>query len=619
MKRSIISTGLVLLILVGVVGLLRCCASTPGSVELAAAFTPQGALRVTHLGGAMEVRVLDAGGLLLATGKAHGRDTAELVFSWTPGSVYRIRTDAGSEAEVRAPESPPLLALRLHAPLGQPPTEVILRDPLPKTGEHRVPVRVSPGETLDIMLEIEKLSDDRPDLAVDVHSEVTGDMGGADLSQAWDAADEALSFEFDKHMYTARLRMGKTLPGGEVMVRVSSDDFDERFHLSFEPAALEAGTIRLAAWDMPTDALGNVKTGRPRDQVVMPNRVWGRLASWVGIRPMGHEATEAYTFQRIDVKNGGNYPVTLLIAGEGLDPATRRESRFFDPPTWDAGGGTNRTVAYLRVGAGETGRCVLPVYVAPDTPAGEYLRRIRVTALGSDHVLLEEERPFAIVRTKTWLTLWVAGVAALIALWLGGCLIFYQRLVRSFGVRTLVLLSLLGSLQFCLSFAGGWVSSVLYALLGPFNCLVGGFLTEVLTYLIVTAILYLVPRVGAMTIAGVISYLMGGIMFGTFGLADLLFVGSALAFREIFLLAFGVTRFHPGPGKPPALLPMMLALGFADAAATFTNLALFAVLYRLFYAPWFIVMNVAITGFLYTCVGVWLGRSLGRSLREVRP
>lgn len=156
-----------------------------------------------------------------------------------------------------------------------------------------------------------------------------------------------------------------------------------------------------------------------------------------------------------------------------------------------------------------------------------------------------------------------------------------------------------------------------YALLGPFNCLVGGLLTEVMTYLLVTSILFLVPRVGAMTLAGLVTYVMGGVLFGSFGLTDVIFVGSSIAFRETLLFAFGVTRLGPAREKPPNLLAMMLALGLADAAGTFTSLALQAVFYRLFFADWYVLLQVAVTGFAYTAIGVYLGKSLGMSLRKV--
>jgi len=134
---------------------------------------------------------------------------------------------------------------------------------------------------------------------------------------------------------------------------------------------------------------------------------------------------------------------------------------------------------------------------------------------------------------------------------------------------------------------------------------------------LVTSILLLVPRVGGMTLAGLVTYVMGGVLFGSFGLTDLLFVGSAIAFREVLLWSFGVTRFGPAGSKPPRLVAMILALGLADAASTFTSLALQAVFYRLFFADWYIFLQVVVTGFCYTALGVYLGRPLGMSLRKV--
>jgi len=311
--------------------------------------------------------------------------------------------------------------------------------------------------------------------------------------------------------------------------------------------------------------------------------------------------------------------MALLVVCEVLRADTAEQVPFFDPPSWESGGGTNEVLAFVRVAPGDTQACVLPLHAQPDTPAGLYRRRLTVTPLGSDRILAQLEAPLGVVRTKPVFSAWVVFASVLSVGWLAGLLVCYRRLVQGLGVRALVLLSLLGSLQFCLQFVGGWISSVLYAFLGPFNCLVGGFVTELMTYLLVTAILFLLPRVGALTLAGMVSYLMGGILFGSFGLTDLLFVGSAIAFREGFLLLFRVTHFGATPARPPAIVPMMLALGLASAASTFTNLALFAVLYRLFYANWYVILNVGVTGFLYTVIGVYLGKSLGLSLRKVRP
>jgi hypothetical protein len=77
-----------------------------------------------------------------------------------------------------------------------------------------------------------------------------------------------------------------------------------------------------------------------------------------------------------------------------------------------------------------------------------------------------------------------------------------------------------------------------------------------------------------------------------------------------------VTKFRQ-TADAPAIIPMMIALGLADAASTFTSLTLNAVFYRLFFANWYIMLNVFVTGFIYTLIGVYLGRPLGHSLRKV--
>jgi hypothetical protein len=56
----------------------------------------------------------------------------------------------------------------------------------------------------------------------------------------------------------------------------------------------------------------------------------------------------------------------------------------------------------------------------------------------------------------------------------------------------------------------------------------------------------------------------------------------------------------------------------AEAASLFTSLALYGVFYRLFYARWYIALQVCVTGFAYSALGVRLGRPLGLSLRKVQ-
>ena len=619
MRRWVFPAGGVLVLAVAVLVLRQVGAPRSDNAGVTTEFTPRGMLRVRHAARVDVVRVLNEGGDVVAVAHTHGKPTTDIPFAWKPGATYRVETDKGHGVSVAAPRNPPALAIRMHTPLGQTPHEFLLTPPFPEHQSLRIAVPVAPGEGIDILLEAEKLADDAQPLALVVTMEARA-AAGFSVDPPWEGHARTLEFEFDKLLLTSHISIGdKGAPEHTLPVTVAGDGFELELELTFVPAQLEGEAIEVADWAMPTDESGRHSPGQPSEQIVMPNPVWDRLARWWGISPGYIDSSAPYAYQTVLLSNNSPHTAGLLVTSEILNPDTHEQAPYFDPPFWESTGGTNQVVAFVQAGPGKTAPCVLPIHVDPATPAGLYQRRIVVTPLGSDRILAMREAPLGVVRTKPLFSTWVAFITVLSAGWLGGLLVFYRRLVRALGVRALVLLSLLGSLQFCFTFAGGWVSSILYAVLGPFNCLVGGFLTEVLTYLFVTAILYLLPRVGAMTLAGLVSYLMGGILFGSFGLTDLLFVGSAIAFREVLLFAFRVTHMGtPSPPRPPAFVAMAVALGLADAASTFTNLALSGVFYRLFYANWYIVMNVTVTGFLYTVIGVYLGRNLAISLRKVR-
>ncbi len=648
MKRVLATLSLaVVLILFGVVLTRRLRQPEPPlAPELA--FARPGVAEVHNPGKAETIDVFDARGHTVARTRAYGRPRAEVRFAWQPGATYRVVADDGASSTARAPEASAELVVRLHAPLGQTPHEFTLRKmgtgPLfslqePRRGEpssqnrrlspsspffqkraaspFSVAVPAAPGETIDVMLEIEKLTDGER-FEFGVSSEIDEeDSGALRMEPPIEEAGEALESEFDKRIWTSRVRLGDRLPGAPLVITLESGELVLPLAIRFVSRAIDREGLRVVAWRLPTEHDGFHERERVADRIILPNRVGVRVASWLNVRLSVPSPYEPFTYQTLWLRNDTAQPISLLLVSEILDPTGGQPVEFFAAPEFESTGGTGRIMAYAHVGPGQTQPCPLPVYVRAETPEGTYLRRIKIKPLGSDRTLEVLEAPLGVVRSDLLFSGWLLGATVLSLAWLAATLVLYRRMVESLGIRVLVLLALLGSLQFCLQFMGGLVSMVFYALLGPFNCLVGGLLTEVMTYLLVTSILFLVPRVGAMTLAGLVTYVMGGVLFGSFGLTDVIFVGSSIAFRETLLLAFGVTRFTSARAKPPRLLPMMLALGLADAAGTFTSLALQAVFYRLFFAGWYVFLQVAVTGFFYTAIGVYLGKSLGMSLRRV--
>ena len=608
--------GLVLLAVVVVLTTRRSVEEAPPG-PLDVAFPRPGVVQVRGLAGAEAVSVLNAGGHALARTRLFGKDHAELRFPWIPGTRYVVTPEGEAGLAVVAPDTTAELAVRLHAPLGQNVEELLLSRPFHSIPPTDLMVLTQPSETVDIMLEVEKLSDDVPVAFRLLSNAHQLEAQGVKVAPAPGGEEKRLEFEFDKEVWIGHLTLGEQLPEEPLRMVLAVGEARFELNLAFVSRELRESQLVVDQWQLPTDKNGQFESHRVADQLTIPNPVWSKLASWVNVRPPSINFFDPYAYQTLRIRNESAQPIGLFLTGEVVNPLTGEPVQYFTSPEIESTGGTGTIRGYARLGPGQSAPCTLPMFLGPQTPAGSYLRRVTITPMGSDRAIRTVEAPLDVSRSRPVFTAWVIGIFLLSSLWAVTAAVCYRRLVQSLGVRLMVLLSLLGSLQFCLHFVGGIVSNVLYAFLGPFNCLVGGLFTEVMTYLIITSTLFLVPRVGAMTLAGLVTYAMGGILFGSFGLTDILFVGSGIAFRELFLLLFGVTSFGPRGEKAPNVAVMMIALALADAAGTFTSLALHSVFYRLFFANWYIFLQVVVTGFAYTALGVYLGGPLGRSLRRV--
>jgi hypothetical protein len=583
-----------------------------------AAFIPGGSLLIRVSDRTHDVQIFDQQKKLVTQSPVFENKEVEIRFQWKIGQNYTVCFDGKKAGTVTAPSFRPQYRLRIHAPVGQKTCDFYLTDEQRLLPDTMLFIPIHAAEKVDLLFEIEKLSDTAAgNISIQVEP-ATPEISGLFLNPRSIVDSASLDFEFDKKFWSIQASMSDNsiTMTTAFNATLTADAWRRTFAVAFTRLSDAADSIRIVNWSLPTDNSGVSSSRHAAGTILMPNTLWDRIGSWFGVKTESINFFKPFTFQTAHIANMGPEPAGLMLTGEIVDVTTNAESAYFKAPDNQFTGGTDKIVSFVTVDPGETEACVLPVYVAHTTPAGGYKSRITVQRLGSDRILQRLENSVSVVRSNILFTSWTLGIAILSIGWLGAVIVFYKRIVNSLGLRILVLLSLLGSLQFCLSFAGRIVSSAMYAILGPFNCLVGGLLTEVLTYLLVTSILFLVPRVGAMTLAGIVSYIMGGILFGSFGLTDILFLGSGIAFREIFLFVFGITRLRQPTGQP-AIVPMMLALGLADAASTFTSLTLHVVFYRLYFADWYILLNVVVTGFLYTVIGVYLGKPLGQSLRKV--
>ena len=599
--------------------LLTACRSeeSKAPLPLTAELTKPGVLEIRGATSVDTVEVRDASGNPVARAQSFGRDAFEMRFDWQPGTSYRIVPDIGNTFTIDAPSSRPALAIRIQAPLGQNVQEYLLYTDQPAADRTPIAVLADPNETIDILVEIEMQAEGRPIQAV---LSLGPDRTGNDLPRmdpVIAGVPVQLRYEFDNALFQSRVHIGNALPSGDAVLTLTGDGVDFKTHFVFARRNLSEADLTVVSWDLPCDDQGLFMPGRAPNQISLPNPIWQKVGSFFNVQTERVSYFEPFVFEHLLLENHRDQPVNLLLKSAAVNPRDGSMVSFFSAPDYFSKGIVQPVMGYCKVPPNATAACIMPIFVRPETQAGTYTREITMFPMGSDKPLRTLKGTVGVLRSNSLFSLWLAVTILISVAWLVLVVIFYRRIVTSFGVRVLTLLSLLGALKFCLGFGTELLNQVLYGLLGPFNCLVGGLLSEVVTYLLITSVLFLVPRVGAMTIAGIVCYLIRGILFGSFGLTDILFTGSSIAFFEIFLFVFGVTRFRQTPHHKPKILAMMPALAIADAAATFTALTLHSVFYRLFFADWYIVLQVGVTGFLYTLIGVYLGRSLGQSLKKV--
>src|SRR3989304_1462741 len=142
-------------------------------------FTRPGVVEVHSPGKAQAIEIYDAAGRLVARAPTYGRPVTEVRFPWQPGSWYRALADEGPSTTPGAPPVAPEFLVRLHAPLGQAPREYAFGKPFAENAQREMAVPAGPGETVDLMLEIEKLTDAEP-IVFPGASEIkpTGSRGG---------------------------------------------------------------------------------------------------------------------------------------------------------------------------------------------------------------------------------------------------------------------------------------------------------------------------------------------------------------------------------------------------------------------------------------------------------
>lgn len=414
----------------------------------------------------------------------------------------------------------------------------------------------------------------------------------------------------------------RSLSGSVRWTTADRETWEETAIVQLRVASLDeiAEHISIVSIDMPTDSSGVTDPRQRKNTIYHPRP----LFSWLGT-----QQTDEYTpvtYQTVHLNNEGDETIHVVVSSINLDVKTRETVPFLVPP--DAvNAGTDRSISFASLPAGELASIPLPIYFHPQfAVAGEYEREISVKIWGSDTTVLSAKSLLHIVVPNRH-ALFVSGLAIL-----ASCtgLIVLLRYHRQFFVRfttkQLIVIALFGTTIFVAVVVPSTLFlNLISVILGPFSVLITGLINETLYYALLTALLvyiYGAPgdktrpdnsgmqtyrKGGVILLVSAVRLLLGAVTFGLFTPMTIIYTGTSILLLETgFLLV-----------RRKGLLAWALVLGVCDAIAAYVDFQLSILFYRLFYADWYILLRIFVEGFAYTFLGVLLGARLGRGLWRV--
>jgi hypothetical protein len=518
-------------------------------------------------------------------------DRVDLPVAWSRGGTWTVRTRsaAGDRVSDLAVAEPEGSLVELEAPLGT--------DRVPVGDGARLGVVVPPGAG-QMIVSTTALRPGAVAITVDGRRVVDRALGTLERASA-------------------------ILPlGGHVEVRTPDRlvAFDVE-PVEADPAAL-AGSLEMGAIAFPADRTGRPEIGRPPGRVTLAAGWWQTLLTRLGLGARARDPYAPWTHVTVPLMNRGDAPLSLLVetkvfsSGGGVDPAFRAPALG-----WNERQDGSRVL--IRVPAASDATAIVPLYVDDSLLRSELPHErtveVRVTSLGASAPLAVRSVPLAVRTGNAFASLGL--VAALLGAVLGNGLVALRlgRWLRAFPTGDLMTTALFATLGFGLGTVTSLAGLIASAVLGPFSPIAVGIVDVIFRFSIGATLVTLVPRPGVVTLSILTEWLLGAMLLGNVNASDVVFVGDRIFLYETALYAAGITRSPGWRDQSPLArwLRLSLAFGLASACTSAVGLVLHMTLYRLFFATWYIVLLVALPGFLYVGIAMLVAVPFAASLRRV--
>lgn len=393
-----------------------------------------------------------------------------------------------------------------------------------------------------------------------------------------------------------------------------------------------AEPVRIAGIVLPLDKDGKVDERQGRNVLVLRDRQWDyykNLLNGKGASNQEIEAIHPVTHLGVDIANPGGVQKLAVVTVRLLDARSHQPVQgLFTPGSTneDVNGGaldSHKTYleAFTALNGEATQRLQIPVYADErEVTGGDYLLQAELADGIQPPVMYEV--PLTIVKKDQAALVVVSAAAAAVLLGLLVALRRLRQVLARLKTRWLVTIALFGAAAFAIvTVPSTLINDFFHIILGPFSFLLTGLFTSVFLYMMVVALVILIPRPGVVALMTIVRMLLGMLAFGQISPISILAYGMHALTLELLLYGSGLYGWLQNREDEciswSKIALLAISCGVADTISTYVGLQAMAFMYRMYYASWYIALVLVCNGFIYTAVGAACGTALGSRLARI--
>lgn len=429
------------------------------------------------------------------------------------------------------------------------------------------------------------------------------------------------------------LQVAPELAPGMYTATVTVDELTQQVPVPVAAGPGEAGKpVTIAGIVLPLDRNGKTDDRMGRNALVLRDRQWDyykNIVTGKGASNLEIEAIHPVTHLGVDIVNPAGVQKLVVVSVHLLAAGSRQPVKgLFTPGSTNEdinggalGGQKDYLEAFTALNGDPSQRLQIPVYADErELTGGEYMLQATVND-GITPPLMWEERLTVVKKDNKALV--IVSIAALTVV--AGLLLAVRRLrqvLTGLKTRWLVTIALFGAAAFAaVNVPSTLLNDFFHILLGPFGVMITGLFNGVLLYMMVVALVILIPRPGVVALMTVVRMLLGMVAFGQISPIILLSYGLQALLLEVLLSRSGLYGWlqQREEDQMPWNRIVLLAVccGVADSVSAYVTLQAMAFLYRMYYAAWYVGLILVLNGFIYTAIGAACGTSLGNRLARV--